>query len=346
MKTSSPLIRKILVVNVNWLGDVIFSVPVFRALKQHYPQAEVWCLAVPRVREVLESCPFVDGIIVYDERGRDRGLLAKWRLVRRLRAADIDLAFVLHRSWTRAFLVFLAGIPQRVGVNVKGRGGFLTCRVVPPPENLHRADAYLAVLEGYGVPVTNRRYELLVEPAAMAAVNRKLSSAGITAQDKMVVVNPGGNWNLKRWPPEFFAQLIRRLVSELKVKVVLPGGVADRDMIVDIARNSAVDPLLLVGQTNLKELVALMRQATLVISADSGPLHVASAVGTCGIGIFGPTRPELTGPRGPGEVVILQKDVGCNRSACYNLACPDNVCMKAVTVEEVVAAAKKMLSRR
>ena len=107
--------NRILVVNVNWLGDVIFSSPIFKALKSAYPEAKISCLAVPRVKEILESIPEIDEIIIYDEKGKHGNPFAKFSLIAKLHREKFDIAFVLHRSWTRALLVFLAGIPQRVG---------------------------------------------------------------------------------------------------------------------------------------------------------------------------------------------------------------------------------------
>jgi ADP-heptose:LPS heptosyltransferase len=151
----------------------------------------------------------------------------------------------------------------------------------------------------------------------------------------------GGNWDLKRWPKENFKELVARLKDE-NIKIVVPGGTQDREMAqAMVDQNSRV--VTLAGQTNLKQLIALLKRARLVVSADSGPLHIANTVGTHTLGIFGPTRPEVTGPRGKGKSIILQKDVGCNRAPCYFLECPDNVCMKAVTVEEVYNAIKKLI---
>ena len=111
----------------------------------------------------------------------------------------------------------------------------------------------------------------------------------------------------------------------------------------DIARLSGVDPIVLAGKTNVHQLVALLEKAALVISADSGPLHIASCVSQNIIGLYGPTMPLTTGPRGRAQAMILHKDVGCNRASCYHAACPENVCMQAVTVEEVLENAKQML---
>lgn len=337
------MIQKILVVNVNWLGDVIFSTPVFKNLKAHFPEARVYCLAVPRVREILESCPFVDDIIVYDEKGRDRGPLAKLRLILRLRKERFDIAFLLHRSWTRALLVFLAGIPQRVGYNTKNRGLFLTHRIEPLEGDLHKSDYYLGVIEGYGILVGDRTCELAVSPQAQGDMERLLAQEKISGQERLIVVNSGGNWDLKRWPRENFGRLVKALAENLKGKVVLPGGAKDLALAQEIGRASGVKPVILAGKTNLKQLIALMARAELVISADSGPLHMANSVGVPVIAIFGPTRPETTGPRGKGKAIILQKDVGCNQAVCYNLTCPDNVCMRAVLVEDVLAAVRRVL---
>ena len=334
--------KKILVVNVNWLGDVIFSAPVFRALKQRFPAAQVICLAVPRVQEILACCPDLDQTMVYDERGRHRGPAGHWALIRALRRQRFDAAFLLHRSWTRAAVVFLAGIPVRVGYDTKGRGGLLTQRIAEPAAPLHRSDHYLRVIESFGIPVLDRACRLTVPQTARAEMAARLEEEGIDAAQPMVVVNTGGNWGLKRWPPGHFAVLVRRLTRELGARVVIPGAPKDVALAREIAAASQVSPLVLAGQTSLAQMLALLQRARMMITADSGPMHMASAVGCRGVAIFGPTRPELTGPRGPGEFVILQRDVGCNREACYFLRCPENVCMQGVTVDEVMETACRL----
>jgi heptosyltransferase II len=335
--------KKILVFNVNWLGDVIFTTPVFRALKEYYPGSTISCLAVPRVREILECCPAIDEVLIYDERGRQRGLVGKIRLIKELQDKKFDIVFLLHRSWSRALLVWLAGIPERVGYPTKHRGLFLTHWVSPLSGIVHRSDYYLRVIEDYGVPVHNRGYELSVLSEARGAVTRLLEQAGVHVGDYLVVVNPGGNWDLKRWPKENFAELTRRLTQELQVKVVISGAEKDIPLAREIAEKSKVQPLVLAGKTTVKQVIALMARATLVISADSGPLHIAHSVGTPVVGIFGATLPSLTGVRGKNRAIILRKDLECNQQPCYSLDCPDNQCMKIVTVDDVVVAAKQLL---
>ena len=328
--------NKVLVVNVNWIGDVIFSAPVFTALKGAYPRARISCLAVPRVAEVLAGISAIDDIIVYDEQGRHRNPFAKLRLIHQLRVQRFDAAFLLHRSLTRALLVYLAGIPRRIGYDAKGRRIFLTHIVRPSPVTEHRSDHYLRVVEDYGVAVRDRHYQLTVSQEAEQAVEKILRGHDIQEEDFLVIIHPGGNWPLKRWSSKNFELLAGRLMEQGNIKVVFTGAEGDRPFINAILSRLADKPLVLAGKINLKQLAALMKRADAVVSADSGPLHIASAAGTMVIGLFGPTRPEITGPRGPGQSFVLQKDVGCNRQACYHLKCPDNICMQAVTVEDVL----------
>lgn len=334
----NTIMKNILVVNVNWIGDVIFSTPVFRALRAHYPGARICCMAVPRVVPVLKSCPYVDDIIVYDERGEHRWLWGKLKLIASLRRFHFDIAFLLHRSWTRAFLMFCAGIPERVGYDLKNLGHLLTRRVNLPEGDIHRSDYYLRVIESYGVKVEDRTTEIVPAQEVRDDIEKILAAQGILRNDFLAVVNTGGNWDLKRWPKENFAQLVGRMIKELKMAVVISGAVKDKETADYVRLASQTDPVILAGQTSLEQTFALMKRADVVVSSDSGPMHIASSVGSSVIAIFGPTRPEDTGPRGKGQAIILRKDLDCNQAACYQLDCPDNRCMKAVSVDEVFAA--------
>jgi ADP-heptose:LPS heptosyltransferase len=162
--------QRILVVNVNWLGDVIFSSPVFKALKEAYPEARISCMAVPRVRDVLESIPCIDEIITYDEKGRHGNPIAKLKLIMQLRRKRFDIAFLLHRSLTRALLVYCAGIPVRVGYDEKNRGQFLTHKVNYLEGQVHRSDHYLNIIESYGVAVRDRQCRLNVGEDAQKGI--------------------------------------------------------------------------------------------------------------------------------------------------------------------------------
>ena len=163
----------------------------------------------------------------------------------------------------------------------------------------------------------------------------KLRARGLTGDERIVVLNTGGNWDLKQWPKERFAELTARLTRELGFTVVLCGAPSDKARVQSIAQDCGVGPVVLAGETDIKELAALFKRAHMVVSADSGPLHLANAVGANVVALFGPTRPEITGPQGQGRIKVLMRDVGCNAAPCYYLECPDNRCMKALTVDDV-----------
>ncbi len=333
--------RNILVVNMNWLGDVIFSAPIFKALKEQYPQSQVSCLAVPRVKEILECIEGVDKILVYEEEGRHKSFTGKLALIGQLRKLKFDAAFVLHRSLTRALLVYFAGIQQRIGYDTKGRKYFLTLPVPEQKEKNHRSDYYLKLIEDFGVPIKDRQCVLKVDSKATLRTDLVMKKEGLLDQN-FVVIHPGGNWDLKRWPVEYFSLLIQRIMEEGRWKVVLTGAPDDLRLAQQIVKDLPVKPIIFTGSLSLKELMALMQKAAYVISGDSGPIHLASGVGARVIGLFGPTRPELTGPRGRGEIQILQQDVGCNREACYHLKCASNLCMQAIVIEDVLDAVRKI----
>lgn len=338
------MISKILVVNVNWLGDVIFSAPVFRALKENYPQAKISCMAHPRVEAILRHIKEIDEIIVFDEDKKHRLWFKKLTFADKIRARHFDIVFLLRRSVTRAFLMWFAGIRTRVGYSDGKPFHFLTHPILPNPAIKHRRDHYLYVLESFGIKITDRRCELSVNPLEKDSVAAILKTEGIVSDDRVIVIHPGGNWNLKRWPPERYIHLIDELMLEGKYKIVISGGNDDIELASAIAAKCQQKPIVLAGRINLSQLVALMMRANVVISADSGPLHIANSVKTDVVGIFGPTRPEITGPVGTGKTIVLQHDVGCNRWACYYLTCPDNICMKSVSVKETVLAVKQLMT--
>jgi heptosyltransferase-2 len=333
--------KNILVVNVNWLGDVIFSIPIFKAIKKRYPDAKVACLAVPRVKDVLEHCPYIDEIIIYDEKNKHFTPWGKSKLISRLRKRKFDAAFLLHRSMTRAMLIYLAGIPVRIGFENAKQNRFLTHRIPMDSGILHRSDEYLRLIEGFGVAVTDRVCQLDVSSQMLEAVNLKLLHANVEKNDSLIVINPGGNWDLKRWPPEFFSELIQKISKEYRWKVLISGGQGDLALANQIAFESQANPIVWAGQTTLAELMALYNRADLIISNDSGPSHVASSVGTDVIALFGPTRPEITAPRGAGKVQVLFKEMGCNKAPCYHLSCTHNQCMRSITVDDVFHVIKQ-----
>ncbi len=336
--------KRILVVNVNWLGDAVMTTPIFTALKKTSPEAHIACLAVPRVRAILESALDIDEIIEYDEEGRHKGILGHWRLIQELRRKKFDTAFLLHRSRTRAFLMLCAGIRERIGYNTKKLGPLLTRKVEPlEGEAVHKADHYFHVIEAIGITEERPVSVLRQEEAAARSIHERLSGLGVKDSQRLVVFHVGANWKFKQWPADCFAELARLIQVLGDVSVVISGGKKDRQAAEEIQK-AVAGVYSLTGETSLKELIALLAKADVVVSADSGPMHMASSVGTDVVALFGPTRPEDSGPRGWGRSVILRENVDCCQGACYVVECADHRCMRAITPQKVFEAVRHFLN--
>lgn len=337
--------QNILVSTPNWLGDVIFSMPVFQAIKENYPGSRLTAFCVPRVKDVLSLCQYVDDTIVYDEDGQDRPLFAKMAMVPGLAKRQFDVALVLRPSLSRSLIFALSGIPRRIGFTSKAHSLFLTSSLaMDGNDQIHRSDVYLRLVEAQGLKVRSHFPVLLISEELRGRSAALLNARGLRSNEPYAVLNAGGNWDLKQWPWRSFAELTGRISREMGVRVVLPGSPKDQERVERIAEHSGVSPVRIAGDTDLCLLAAVMAGAEFVVSSDSGPLHLAAAVGSKTIGIFGPTRPGITGPRGKGTALVVEKDVRCNRAPCYYLECPDNRCMKSVSVEDVFEAVKKVRS--
>lgn len=333
--------ERILIVEVNWLGDVLFSTPAIRAIRKKYPGAYIAALVVPRCKAVLLGNNYLDEVMVLDEDGRHKGWWGKLCLIRELRNRRFSIAYFFKTSLTRVSWAFWAGIPKRIGFAVKGKGLFLTERVVLPKENFHRADSYYYLVTGVRIPENECYCDFFVGLEDRHFVDDLLKKHGIPEDKKIVVLHVGGNWRLKRWPQESFASLIDTLGECYGVQVVITGAFTDHPLATEIAARTRNKPFVACGLTTLKQLGALFARCDFVVSADSGPLHIALSMQARTISLFGPTAPEVTGPLGRGEFAILRKkDLDCV-IPCYNLKCEDNVCMSAIKNEDVLCEAER-----
>ncbi|MFH0772569.1 MAG: lipopolysaccharide heptosyltransferase II [Candidatus Omnitrophota bacterium] len=347
---------RILIVNVNWIGDVLFSTPAIRALRECYPKAHIACVVVPRCKEILELSPHLDELIIYDEKAGG-GLVAKMRMIASLRARHFDAVFLFHRSLTRTLMVALAGIRERIGDYNPKRGFLLTTKVNLQEAGAHKVEQFLNIVNPVREPCfsngvkskcdlpSSNNMELFIGKDDELFAEEFLASRGIKDSDALIVLNPGGNWNLKRWPAENFASLGDKLSELFDARILITGADKDAELAAFIAGLMKHKPIISCGKTTLRQLAALLKRANLVISNDSGPMHIAVSQGAKTIAIFGPTDPKATGPYGDGKYVVIHKKPRAKkcRVPCYNLRCEDNACIKAVSVEDVIREAKILL---
>ncbi len=335
--------ERILIFELNWLGDILFSFPLIRAIKRALPVAHVACAVVPRYGELIVNNPLIDETIHLHD---DRGLFSLWEkasFIRRVRKKRFDACFVMKPSATKTRIAAMAGIPRRIGFAGKNAG--LTQEVDMPAGDAHRVDQLLVLASVLGEAGDDNAYEYFVSEENVRKADVFLNNSG-GKNRPVTVMNPGGNWDPKRWDRGNFAKLSRRLLDVYPdMEIMVIGAKKDERLAGGIVKEVRDERCRSVaGMTDLNTLAALLKLSALVISADSGPLHLASAVGADTIALFGPTSPKVTAPRGRGNNITIWHDVGCE-TPCYEPVCGKGYeCMKMITVDEVFDAAKQILN--
>lgn len=340
--------KKILITRTDRLGDVLLSSPVFKAVRREYPTSHIAVLVRPYTKECVEGNPYINEVIIYDKRGRDKGLLDSIKFAMELRQKRFDLALILHPTNRMNLITFLAGIPERVGYNRKF--GFLLSKKIPHTKELgekHELEYTLDVIRHIGLKPEDGDMYMPLKKETQEAMDKQLSLCGVSSGDRLIGIHPSSSCSSKRWNPERFAEVADILAEKYNSKIVLISG-ADGKMYAEMTRekmkHKAID---FTGKTTLSELTALLRRCTLFVSNDSGPVHVASAVGTPVIAVFGRRDaglgPVRWGPRGKDDI-IMHKDVGCRSCMAHN--CDKGfLCLNAVSVNEVLEAAEVILNK-
>lgn len=356
--------KNILLVRLDLLGDLVFSLPVARLIKQSSPQTRITLLALPQTAELATSSPDVDAVITMDTNlvRSVRNLLGPslWlhlsSAVRQLRSRRFDVGLSIYGR-TASLLTLLSRSGMRAGFDDEAYPSALDVRVgggrYDNRSRRHDSDLSLALVTSvypWLLEETDVAPKLSIDADSMSAVVLLLQEAGVSLNDALVVLHAGSlNGDFKRWPSTSFAELANRLKRD-GVESVLIGSESEEEMALEIA--SASPAVSLAGCTTMKQLLAVLKRADLIISGDSGPLHVATALGTPAIGIYGPTDPLVNGPRAwqAQPVTVIRKDIVC--SPCYSVRtrgeCPlygDPICMRLVSVHEVYEAARRMLDQ-
>ncbi|MBI4342083.1 MAG: lipopolysaccharide heptosyltransferase II [Candidatus Omnitrophica bacterium] len=338
--------NRVLVVLPNWLGETLFATPFLRALRRAHPDAFLATLGWPQCREVLRHNPQVNAHVDYEERGRHRSLAGQWRLVQWLRHQRFDTAFILRKSLSRSLLLALAGIPHRIGFANAKSGWLLTRRVALPEGRRHKASTYFPLLEAMGVAPPEALAEYVVNAEEREAARTLLGAHRLLSGGPLVLLHPGANWGHKRWAPERFAQLGDRLITGPQARVALTGAAGDVELARSISQHMRHPAVVLAGRTTLRELAACLAQARLFVSNDTGVLHIASALATPLVALYGPTSPALTGPLGdPRRMRVIHHPDCCPEIPCYRPEHPAHLGMDSISVDEVYQVATNLLGQ-
>ena len=331
-------IRRVLLRLPNWLGDTVMAEPVLRALRVALPEAELWCLG-PWVTTILESEPGITRRLVPARR-----VNARLTQARRLRRVGFDLALILPNSFETALAGWLSGARWRVGYAGNGRSVLLTHAVRPGDGHVHEVAAYLRLLGPLGVDDRGTTPRLSVDPARRTEARRLLGDVAPAAGRPRVALQLGAAFGpSKLWPPERIGALATRLAAR-GIHPVLLGSAGTQGIAAAVSLAAGAPLPSLVGRDRPALLPAVLAEFDAVVAADSGPAHVAAAVGVPGVTLFGPTDPRLTAPVGPGQRAVWRQPP-CG--PCFRPECPiDHRCLRTVEVDEVETAVVAALAER
>jgi len=343
-------VQRIVVRGPNWIGDAVMSEPALRGLRRLFPQASITLLVKSAVAELFINHPTIDHILLYDDKARHAGFAGKWKLAVELRRSRFDLAVLLQNAFEAALLAFLAGIPRRYGYATDGRSLFLSDPVAKPDRRklLHQVRYYWDLFKPLGLTGDPSRPELFLSPQEERSMAERLAKGGIGKADTVVGINPGSTYgSAKRWLPDRFAesteQLCRRLseTGGRRTAVVILGGKGEERLGNEIAAQLSPPSIVLSGATTIRELMAAVKRCALLLTNDTGPMHIASAFQVPVVAIFGPTDWRTTSPYGE-DHALIRHPVDC--APCMLRECPiDHRCMSRVTVDQVYQAAAKLV---
>lgn len=339
--------KNILIIKPSSLGDVIHALPVLKILKNKFPDAKISWVINKELSELIEGNPYIDDILLFQ-----RKKWSKWmnfpsnvieliKFIIKIRKKKFDIAIDLQGLLRSGLISFLSGSPRRIGFNNAREFSplFYTDKISLPDKKIHSVERYIYAAKSLGANDTERDFTINIPNEDIDYVEDFLEEKGMNDSKKIVIVNPWARWKTKCWPIDNYLSLIERLKGEGFLPILI-GSNEFEETIEGLIKESSDPPITFVDE-RLKRLTALIKRSSLIVTNDSGPMHIAAAVNTPVVALFGPTNPLLTGPYGDGHIVI-KKNMEC--APCLERECSkEQECMKMISVEEVMEIIKKRL---
>lgn len=338
--------ENILVRMPNWIGDAVMATPVLADLKSHWKNAKITAMCQTPIGSVLQNDPNVDEIYNFTRPNGWIHRLHRMDIVEYLQEGKYDLGVLLTNSFSSAWWFMRGHVQNRIGFAGSFRS-LLLDQAIPFPKNKetqHQVITYKMLLAPLGIPVSNTPPQIYVSANELDEAHRFLKLLGIDpAKDIIVGINPGAAYgSAKCWPPDRYENVTRKLLKNPAVHVLYFGDASGASLINDICKSLPERVTNLAGRTSIRELIALIKCCTIFLTNDSGPMHIAAALGVRLLALFGSTNEVKTGPYPQGKVI--HKHVEC--SPCYKRVCPiDFRCMKRISVDEVYDELKKILEQ-
>lgn len=348
--------KKILLIHTGGIGDLIMATPALRSLRQVFPKAKIHFLGNTKSIEVIQRFPYIDKIITLDTSKvkSNHSLLDAPQVFHRLlhlRRQKYEALFVLQpqlsfgASIRMGIFVLSLGIPKRFGRNTKGRGFFLNRSIQENSSSTkHEVERMLEVIRLSCVIPENYSLEMPISQDDRYFASQLLGNKGIKPSDFIIAFGPGFGKPTRGWYPQRWARLGDLLIDKYGAKIVLLGGIKEIELSSKIAYIMKNRSIIITGKTTIFQSAALLEQCHLLICNDSGLMHLATAVGTNIVALFGPGDYNRIKPyANPDSFVIVNKKISC--APCYKLECKDHRCMKEITVENVFNAAETLISK-
>lgn len=342
------MVKRILIIELAGIGDLVMASAAIREIRKEYPQAYIAVLTLARAQELIRHCPYADELFIFYE-----GCLAPpsiWRnlcTTLRMRRKRFDIAANIYTLYTRKgackirALLSLIRAKKTLGRDTNGRGGFYDIKVGDYfPLRKHQVECIMDVARAMGSAGDDHTLEVWTGDAAQKDVERFMEQMGLSASDCIIGVNPGAVRSSHRWPVEYFAQAADVLAEKYHAKIVVTGSKKEISLSLQLANMMRQKPVVTTGLLSLSQLSALIGRCRLYVSNDSGPMHIANALGRPLVAIMGPGPLEY-GPYHKRDVAIVRKEAAC--SPCFKSYCRDMKCLNSITPDDVVGAAEGLL---
>ncbi|MBX9689244.1 MAG: glycosyltransferase family 9 protein [Candidatus Obscuribacterales bacterium] len=345
MRQAPPAASRILVVRYRFIGDTILTVPFLRNLRKAYPQARIDVLVGPQSGEVLQNCPYIDNLIVYDTtrfhkydsgKGKARSF---WSYVFELRKNHYDTAFLLKRSLSSAFLSLLIGCKNRIGYASSGRS-FLLTQAVPWNQNIHEVESTLDILRAINIEIADSSMEAWISEKEKQEIFELLPE--LKSSKTKILFHAAAAHPDKLYPLEKWAEVMKLIAAKEEILPFFAGSEQDNSVYAELESLSGIKGVNTAGKLSLRQSMAMLAQLDLAICTDSGPAHLAAAAQTPTIALFGPTDPERWRPWGEKHKALFDETLSC-RPCHYKKTCENRPCLTELKAERVAQEVMKML---
>lgn len=344
--------ERILVLRYRFIGDTLLTVPFLRNLRRARPDAHIVWVVAPGSADVVAGIPYVDELLPWDpatrhaeSRGAHGTWRAKWAFVRELRRRRFDTAYVLKRSLSSALIAWFSGARRRVGFATEGRGVLLTTRV-PYRHDQHEVENFLDVLRADGVPILDDHLEAWPSAGERLFASTFLQRHSVGPADRLIAIHPFATNKPRAWHEDDFVALANRLQAAHGARIIVFGGPGDAGDAQAFRERIVPAPIVAVGNTSLRQTMALLERCELLVCNDSGIMHLGAALRLPLVALFGPQSPLKFGPWGEASAVVYKK-LPCSpcRQKFWTECAPSPrgkpACMEAISVDDVIAAADR-----